>query len=126
MTTLLQRLCLPGMLLVFVGVVRNASGDELLHQYRNDSLHYAFDLPADWVEIPQNVIQDHSKWAAGKLGDVPANYVVGFQRPSANYFSRPYVLVSHIPAGPAELAAVKKIFVYLNMFYCSFFILGII
>lgn len=67
-------------------------------QFHSDSHGYRIELPHDWVEIPQDVLQKALALLQKPNASVPILYDAGFQLDSTDrWFEYPYVLIQPIP-----------------------------
>ncbi len=67
-------------------------------EFHSDSHGYRIELPYDWVEIPQDIIQEAAAPLLKQESAVSASYDAGFQLDSTDeWFEYPFVLVRTVP-----------------------------
>lgn len=67
-------------------------------QFHSDSFGYRIELPHDWVEIPQDVLQEAVAFLQNQNSAASIIYDAGFQLDSTDeWFEYPYVIVQPIP-----------------------------
>lgn len=65
--------------------------------YRSASRQFSFNPPADWVQFPEEVINELSRLTIRDPGTSPTEYEVGFQSPMVEiWMTPPYVVVQSI------------------------------
>ncbi len=79
-------------------------------EYKNYDLHYHFELPAGWIKIPNDIINEFVNTLSNRSGVKIPNYEAGFQISANRYFTHPYILVQHLPIANATISQIVNSF----------------
>ncbi len=71
-------------------------------------LHYHFEVPEGWIEIPREVLDSTFEKFANQAGIAVPDYEAGYQVNAENYFTYPYLLVQHRPVDSATIRQIAS------------------
>ena len=66
--------------------------------YTNPDLHYSFEIPEGWIQIPGDDLETLVP-PARRTREPPVAYTTGYQILALRAFELPYLLVQHVPGG---------------------------